>query len=240
MEHADDPTVEDDEYIEVPYVELLALVQPLLRRFERTGAVRDALNELKSLMEDAPGSWSATNEAKMRLAALPLLEAYVAQRIGRSGALPLEEFQKSRNMETALGTLRTWLNEDLAAARDIEADLETSGVQLDPEARGGGRMRTGGRGAPADLLTEYVKHLLRERYPEWDSSSPFPGRNTQKLREWLYEKLTADPFDPVSTPWTSGLSWAEATPSYPFKPDEIDPANRGPLCTIISNLRRQQ
>ena len=238
MAHSDEPKFEHDEPIEVSYVELLALVQPLLRRFERTEGVQGALKRLKSLMEDSSESWSATNEAKIRLAALPLLEEYVSQRMGRSGAVPAEEFQKCTSVQVALGILWGWLNEDLAAAEGLEADLEKSGVQLDPDAQGGGRRRTGGRGAPPSLLSEYVKHLLQERHPDWDDSFPFPGQNSKELREWLNMKLRQPPPEPFV--WTSDASWADALDAYPFSPRDINPTSRGPLWRIISNLQRLQ
>ena len=135
MAPADDPKFEHDEPIEVPYPELYALFAPVLRRLKRTEGVQRALEDLRGLLkEDSSGPWSATKEARIRLAALALFEEYVAQRLGHSGAVPLEEFQKCEQMRTALRIVRTCLREmpaaDMAARELLHVHLVGIGIVI--------------------------------------------------------------------------------------------------------------
>ena len=79
-----------------------------------------------------------------------------------------------------------------------------------------------------------MKELLQGRFPEWEAGSRLPGRSRQELREWLYQKLTGEP-------WIPDLSWTEAAAvADPFDPEDIDPAPDGRLSKMISNLQRKR
>ena len=219
---------------------LLSTLRPaLLGTLERGEKTSRALVELKN----APENWTPTGEAKIRLAALSIVEECVANHAqfmmktsdhyvagaGEDSTLAQERREKvavaqkkwEKAMDT-LGELRKPLGAVLDVAEEVETELGPLGVHLDPEQAGGGRIKAGKRGAPPTILTWCVKHLLRQRF-DWDGTSYFPEKNTADLREWLRNQLRGDPSD---------LS--------PFPDEQIDPRSKGPLFKIISNLRRLQ
>ena len=217
------------------YPEFLALIQPFLSRMERTDKVETALEGLK----DALPKWTPAGDAKIRLDALQIIEEYAHGRVGRSGSLPHEEFKRASAVQASLQVLRAWLEGDMEWARELETVSEEVGVQLDPSARGGGKILAGRAGPPKSLLAEYVVHLLHRRFSKWDGVSEFKEGNTQKLREWLHDELSDPDALSENYSWASrGLRWGDALAARPFSPEEIDPKYRGPLWSIIDNLRQ--
>jgi len=163
------------------------------------------------------GPYSPVTEARKRLAAIDLLEETV-----EGWGMNLGSEEETRQVRQALTFLRRRMEGVKEAAVEVEAELGSVGVQLDPALAGGGKLHTGGRGAPPTLLSRYVRDLLLQRYPDWDGVSPFPGRNTQELRDWLHKEL-------------GGYSWHR-----PFDPEHISSGPREHLYRIVNNLQRLQ
>ena len=164
---------------------------------------------------DSDEEWNPVQEAENRLRALDLVEATV-----RGFGPNLGSDQEVEATAATLKLLRARFTDILDGAREAATILEGTGIRLDPAAPGGGTFHSGGRGHPPSLLSRFVRDLLRQRFAEWNGEPPFPGRNTQELREWLRGELGGE--------------------FSAFPHEEIDPRPKGPLYRIVSNLQRLQ
>lgn len=214
----------------------------LAHSLERTERVVEGQTELCGGANDSgQASRSAIGplgqEARVRFSAYKVLWDYVTRRPGTSGAgdplLPdiMRHFQMLLNV----------IVQDIKRADELDEALAGLKAVLAPTKPGGATYRSGKKGRRPAMLTVYVRLLLQRRFPEWDGHGPFPGKNTQELRESLFEELSGagTPKDPWKG-FASHLGWAEAMEGGLFKAEEIDPKSGGPLFRMISNLQRMQ
>ena len=223
---------------------LASVTAVLLPALDRNQTVEDALtrialryreeNPVEGADSHEPAAWSFSEEAKVRLQALLILEETLAG-VERAGFDSLAEKGDTAQVRESLGLLRRMLEAALAQAESLEEALDGL-AKLDPDTPGGGTVHPKGRGRPPGLLTVYVKDLLLQRFPEWDGSPPFPESNTQELREWLRDELTA----PTHIGGGTEGAFEALFPFGPFDPERVDPAPKGPLYRIVSNLQRLQ
>ena len=213
-------------------VGFVAAAEPLIRRLKRTESMQKALDELIRLATQGD-SWDGVRESNIRLACLRIVVAYVDEFVGLSG--------NGRNIQdvfSAQRVLRTLLfrmsNDRIAIERLTEVAGE-AGIELDPSKRGGGLLRSGTPGSPSTVLRACVEDLLRRRCPDWDGESAFPEKNTAELREWIRSNLIRPPS--LEAPWTSGVPWAVARRTHPFRPEDIESKNRGPIWAIVNSLK---
>ena len=182
----------------------------LYKVLHRTDPVIDALKQIHAAVERGQAPWSGTEEVRIRIATLTILEE-----MATAWGPNLQGEEDTEGIEASLKLLRIRLETALEAVEEVEADLASLDQELDPTSPGGAKAVTGERGPRPSRLT--VSDLLEQRTPEWDGTPPFPGKNNQETRDWLHSELKPD-----------------------FPPDQIDPRVRGPLSMIINNLIRLQ
>ena len=220
------PPDPDDEYPEEFFCSEDGVLRTLVRmqrdfnplvawRLERTDSIQAALDR----MCESQVSGGLADEAAVRLAALHI----VWETVGRGGLESLD-LVEDKQVRDALDVLRNVFECVLLDAAAMDEFTRKSGIELRPASPGGGKVKNPRRGPRSFLLTEIVRELLQDMYPDWEPKTALPEGNTDGVRVWLYTRLWA-----LTSFERAGFSL-----------EAIDPEPGGALETIINNLQRRQ